>query len=148
MHQDQSVPQEQKELWESRVDEVLLESREPQEDPEVQDQLDPPVTKDVKERLAHQDPEVQQEPQEHVDHKDLPEILVNQDKLVPKVTLDQVEQKEQLDTKEQPDHEVAMDQKVSSEQLDPLEPQEPQDVLAKQEKLDQTEKTVPLDQLV
>ena len=102
VHQDQLVLQEQKELWESRADEELLESKEPQEDPVVPAQLDPPVTKDVKERQVHQDPEVQQELQEHVDHKDLPETPVNPDKLVPKVTLDQVVQKEQLDTKEQP----------------------------------------------
>jgi len=127
VQQDQSVPQDQKVLWENRDVEVLLVSKEPQEDLEVLAQLDPLVTKDAKERPVHPELEVQQELQELVDLRDLPANLVNPEWLVPKVTLDQVVQKEKLDTKEQQEHEVAMDPKVSSEQLDQLEALEPQD---------------------
>jgi len=146
--EDQSVPEDQRELWENKADEVQLVSKEPQEDPVVLDQLDPLVTKDDKERLVHLEHEEQQELQELVDHRDLLESLVNQVWLVLRVTLDQVVQKERLDTKGQPEHAAEMDLKVLSEQLGQLEAQEPQDVWARQERLDQTEKMVLLDQQV
>jgi len=88
------VLQEQKVQWENKAVEVLLVSREPLEHLVVLDQLDPLVTKGDKERLVHLEREVQQELQELVDLKDLPVNLVNQECLVPKVTLDQVVQKE------------------------------------------------------
>jgi len=121
------VLQEQKVQWESKAVEVLLVSREQQEHLVVLDQSDPLVTKGVKERLVHPELEVQQELQELVDLKDQLVNLVSLEWLVPKVTLDQVVQKDQLVTKEQQEHEVVMDLKVSSEQLDQLEVQAPQD---------------------
>jgi len=113
--------------WESKAVEVLLVSREQQEHLVVLDQSDQLVTKGVKERLVHPELEVQQELQELVDLKDLLVNLVSLEWLVPKVTLDQVVQKDQLVTKEQQEHEAVMDLKVSSEQLDQLEVQAPQD---------------------
>jgi len=121
------VLQEQKVQWESKAVEVLLVSREQQEHLVVLDQSDQLVTKGVKERLVHPELEVQQELQELVDLKDLLVNLVSLEWLVPKVTLDQVVQKDQLVTKEQQEHEAVMDLKVSSEQLDQLEVQAPQD---------------------
>jgi len=121
------VLQEQKVQWESKAVEVLLVSREQQEHLVVLDQSDPLVTKGVKERLVHPELEVQQELQELVDLKDLLVNLVSLEWLVPKVTLDQVVQKDQLVTKEQQEHEAVMDLKVSSERLDQLEVQAPQD---------------------
>jgi len=144
VQQDLSVQQDQKVHRENRAVEVLLVLKELQEHPVVLDQLDPLVTKDDKERLVHPEHEEQQEPQELVDHRDLLESLVNQVWLVLKVTLDQVVQREQLDTKEQPEHVAEMDLKGLSEQLGQLEAQEPQDELARQERLDQTEKMVLL----
>jgi len=94
VQQGQLVPQDQKVLWEKQDVEVLLVSKEPQEDLVVQAQLDLLVTKEGKERQVHQDLEVQQEMQEHKDLRDLQVKLVNQDCLVLKVTLDQVVQKE------------------------------------------------------
>jgi len=121
------VLQEQKVQWESKAVEVLLVSREQQEHLVLLDQSDPLVTKGVKERLVHPELEVQQELQELVDLKDLLVNLVSLEWLVPKVTLDQVVQKDQLVTKEQQEHEAVMDLKVSSERLDQLEVQAPQD---------------------
>lgn len=145
---DQSVPQDQKVLWENRAVEVLQVLKELQEPLVVLDQLDPLVTKDGKEKPVHLEHEVQQELQEREDHRDLLESLVNQVWLVLRVTLGQVAQKEKLDTKEQPDHAAETDLKVLSEQLDQLEAQEPQDGWERQERLDQTEKMVLLDHKV
>jgi len=94
VQQGQLVPQDQKVLWEKQDVEVLLVSKEPQEDLVVQAQLDLLVTKEGKVRQVHQDLEVEQEMQDHRDLRDLQVKLVNQDCLVLKVTLDQVAQKE------------------------------------------------------
>jgi len=59
VQQGQLVPQDQKVLWEKQDVEVLLVSKEPQEDLVVQAQLDLLAIKEDKERQVHQDLEVQ-----------------------------------------------------------------------------------------